>query len=170
MLILTDHFRTAKDKGMNDNHGVRPHVARRAVLRATVRGTRLRRLGLPACVLSGAALLAAACGGSANSTGSTPYAKALAYSQCMRANGVPKYPDPDSQGQIPLDARDLGVSPGSPQFVHATTVCAKLAPSNTISPQQQRQDLTRALKIRRACALTGYRPSRIRPRPGAAWL
>jgi hypothetical protein len=111
---------------MNDNHGARP--------------------GLLACVLAGAALLAAACGGSTSSTGSSPYAKALAYSQCMRANGVPNYPDPDSQGLIPFDARDLGVGTDSPQFLHARKTCAKLAPNISISAQQERQVLAQAIK------------------------
>src|SRR5260370_5355335 len=52
------------------------------------------------------ALLAAACSGSASSTGSGGWSnaagsansKALAYARCVRAHGVPNFPDPDSSG------------------------------------------------------------------------
>lgn len=60
------------------------------------------------------AVLLTACGASSSSSatagGSTQYAKALAYAQCMRAHGVPNYPDPNSNGQIipPSGAANAG--------------------------------------------------------------
>jgi hypothetical protein len=41
--------------------------------------------------------------------------QAVAYSHCMRSHGVPRYPDPYSDGQLPkVGAQQLGVAvPGS---------------------------------------------------------
>jgi hypothetical protein len=83
------------------------------------------------------ALLAAACGGSPSSTGSggSPTAggsanspSALAYSGCMRSQGVPNYPDPTSGGQLPkTDAQLLGVS--TAQYQAAQQACRHLLPT-----------------------------------------
>lgn len=53
---------------------------------------------------AGIALLTA-CSGGSSSTGSTmgqstAYQKAIAYSQCIRAHGIPNFPDPNSKGQF----------------------------------------------------------------------
>jgi hypothetical protein len=109
-------------------------------------GPRRAAAGLLTALLAGTALLAAACGGgSAGSAGSSPYAKALAYSQCMRSNGVANYPDPNSKGQILMQPNN-GIDYGSPQLAHAAKACAKLAPKITISAQQRQQFLSQALK------------------------
>jgi hypothetical protein len=105
-----------------------------------------RAAGLLTALLAGTALLAAACGGgSAGSAGSSPYAKALAYTQCMRSNGVANYPDPNSQGQILMQPNN-GLDYSSPQLAHAAKACAKLAPKITISAQQRQQVLSQDLK------------------------
>ena len=115
-------------------------------------GPRRPTAGLLTALLAGTALLAAACGGgSAGSTGSSPYAKALAYSQCMRSNGVANYPDPNGQGQILMQPND-GIDYGSPQFAHAKKACAKLAPKITISAQQRQQFLSQGLEVDRVHA------------------
>ena len=82
-------------------------------------------------------LLAAACSGSPSSTGSggSPAAagsarspSALAYSACMRSQGVPNYPDPDRSGQLPkTDAQLLGVS--TSQYQAAQQACRHLLPT-----------------------------------------
>jgi hypothetical protein len=83
------------------------------------------------------ALLAAACGGSPSSTGfrgsptaggSATSPSALAYSACMRSDGVPNYPDPTSGGQLPkTDAQLLGVS--TSQYQAAQQACRHLLPT-----------------------------------------
>jgi hypothetical protein len=45
----------------------------------------------------------------------------LKYAECMRANGVPKYPDPNGSGST--NVRDL--DPDSPTFQNATEACDK---------------------------------------------
>ena len=82
-------------------------------------------------------------GGGNSSTGSNspnPSSSfdALKYSQCMRKNGVPDFPDPDSQGDIQINASPGGdLDPGSPQWQAAQKKCAKLAPGGNLTPEQQ---------------------------------
>jgi hypothetical protein len=85
-------------------------------------------------VMAAAAVLAtaAACGGGASSAGSASAGSTdqmLAYSQCMRAHGVPDFPDPDAAGNI-------HVAPGNPddpmnngQEQIANTACQHLLPA-----------------------------------------
>ena len=95
----------------------------------------------------GLALLAAACSSSLSSTGSagSPAAagsastpSAVAYSHCMRSDGVPNFPDPGSNGVIPkADPQQLGVS--SSQLQTAQRDCQTLYPTTGGSFQQQAQ-------------------------------
>ncbi|HEY2541680.1 MAG TPA: hypothetical protein VGH92_01385 [Gaiellaceae bacterium] len=48
----------------------------------------------------------------------------LAFARCVRAHGVPNFPDPDSSGRIP----DHGFDQGSPRFQAANNACAKYRP------------------------------------------
>ena len=55
--------------------------------------------------------------------------KALAYSHCMRSNGVPNYPDPNSNGDLPKgNAQAFGVS--TSQYQAADQACGHLLPSS----------------------------------------
>ena len=49
-------------------------------------------------------------------------------SKCMRENGIPKFPDPDPEGGIRIDDRELGVGPGDPVFDKAQEACSHLMP------------------------------------------
>jgi hypothetical protein len=102
-----------------------------------------------AAALAGIALLAAACsgGGSPTVAGQTAYQKAVAYSQCVRAHGVPNFPDPNSKGDILITpAGDL--AQGSPQFVSANKACQHLLPNSPpLTAAQQRQFTQQALKF-----------------------
>jgi hypothetical protein len=57
-------------------------------------------------------------------------AQALRFSQCMRANGVPKYPDPtERNGKVTMTIGSVsGINPNSPQFQKATQACHSLLP------------------------------------------
>jgi hypothetical protein len=82
------------------------------------------------------ALLAVACGGS-NSPGaagrgspgnSFASASAVAYSACMRSHGVPNYPDPGGDGNLPKgSAQAFGVS--NSQYQAAERACRHLLPT-----------------------------------------
>jgi hypothetical protein len=109
---------------------------------------RCRRAIILASVLAASAfaLLAAGCGGggsarvasvassttttqgdsSANSSpASVQGNSALAYSHCMRSNGVPNYPDPNSNGNLPKgSAQTFGVS--TSQYQAAQQACRHL--------------------------------------------
>jgi hypothetical protein len=47
------------------------------------------------------------------------------YAQCMRANGVPKFPDPDAYGGIAIDGRKLGTDPVGATMKAAEKACQK---------------------------------------------
>ena len=92
--------------------------------------------------------LTAACGTSgqaAAGSGSTPGAgqsasspSAVAYSNCMRSNGVPGYPDPGGSGQLPKgNAQHFGVS--SSQLQAAERTCQHLLPTAESFQQQIQQ-------------------------------
>ncbi|GAA4630500.1 hypothetical protein GCM10023196_056100 [Actinoallomurus vinaceus] len=53
----------------------------------------------------------------------------LKFSQCMRKNGVPSFPDP--QGGKLIMKQGSGVDPNSPQFQAAQKTCQKLLPGGT---------------------------------------
>jgi hypothetical protein len=110
---------------------------------------RPRRAGPPpartaAAIIATAALalLTAACSGSPSSAGtggstnaggpanspSTNSQKALAFSHCVRAHGVPNYPDPGSSGGVVKEtAQQLGV--GSSELQAALNACQHLLPN-----------------------------------------
>jgi len=78
------------------------------------------------------ALLTAACRGSPT-TRTSSSSDALAFARCMRANGVTKYPDPDTGGQLVKESlQQLGVS--SSRFQSAQSVCRHLLPNGGSGP------------------------------------
>jgi hypothetical protein len=54
-------------------------------------------------------------------------ARARLFSRCVRAHGVPNFPDPGSDGRIP-DPATVGVDQGSPKFEAANRACGKYRP------------------------------------------
>jgi hypothetical protein len=55
-------------------------------------------------------------------------AELRALAKCMRANGIPKFPDPGADGQLMLD-KNSGVDPTTAAFKAAQTKCSKYAPA-----------------------------------------
>jgi hypothetical protein len=134
----------------------------------------MRRAGVVVTVASG--LLAAGCGGSSasrTSAGTTPPTRAsvtstssttssrsaarvaaapaaLRFSECMRANGVTNFPDPQPGGNFEIPN---GANPGSPVFRSAQAKCQKIlsagggppAPGERTDPTSQ--TLTKLLRI-----------------------
>jgi hypothetical protein len=100
-----------------------------------------------AAVIIAAAALATACSGSPSPTGTGSSAKAagsatspsaVGYSHCIRSHGVPNYPDPGSNGQLPKgDAQQFGVS--TSQLQTAQQACQHLLPTGGSLAQQQYQ-------------------------------
>jgi hypothetical protein len=58
-----------------------------------------------------------------------PAAEKLKYAKCMRENGVPKFPDPASNGGFLFKQGDA-IDPESPQFKSAEKACSKYQPQN----------------------------------------
>jgi hypothetical protein len=48
--------------------------------------------------------------------------------KCMRANGVPNFPDPQPDGRLQVDGNQVG-GPDDPTFAKAQKICDKLMPS-----------------------------------------
>jgi hypothetical protein len=92
-------------------------------------------------VTTALALLAAACtpdspshpagsSGSPHGDKSARASSAIAYSACMRSHGVPNFPDPGTNGQVPkADPQALGVS--VPRLQAAQRTCQHLYPGNS---------------------------------------
>ncbi len=76
----------------------------------------------------------------------------LAYAACMRANGVPSFPDPDASGGIKITA-SIGDSPG---FKSAQPKCEKLLPASTPA---QREQIEKRLLAYSACMRSHGVPS-----------
>ena len=54
-------------------------------------------------------------------------ALSLRFSRCVRAHGVPSFPDPGSDGRIP-DPATVGIDQGSPKFEAANRACGQYRP------------------------------------------
>jgi hypothetical protein len=125
------------------------------------RGRSPLRLGVQAAAVAAVALLAAACGGGSGGGGSssgghsTAYQKELAYSECMRANGEPNFPDPGSNGVIAIQVGGAAAKGsgdhrtiGGPQMQRAGSKCRHLLPNGGVPTAAQRQQLLkRGLKF-----------------------
>src|SRR4249919_2168425 len=108
-------------------------------------GTRLLRRGGALAVAAGVAVLTTACGvvhvyfgssGGSASTGSATYRAELAYAQCMRAHGLPGFPNPNPSGglsfhhQRPSRSARLNGNPNSPA-ARANDACKHLLPGGS---------------------------------------
>lgn len=99
-------------------------------------------------------------GSSGSKSGSTsPGGQAVAYSECMRAHGVPNFPEPKISSNGNEHKVAIRVTPaitGNPQFKPAQQACSKLLPgggpgegsNHPISTQEQSQYLKAAACIR----------------------
>jgi hypothetical protein len=109
-----------------------------------------------AVAIAAFALLAAGCGGGGSAAGvasvttssttaatkttTTAAAGLVAYSNCMRSNGVPNFPDPQhfTGGNLKLTIHQAQAS--SPHFQAATTACDSLLPPNRGGTQPTEQE------------------------------
>jgi hypothetical protein len=135
-------------------------------IRATVGGRspagswRVRSAGL-LVALAVLGLGVAGCGGSsgdssgdsgsasaASGGGGSDSTKLVQYAQCMRANGVPSFPDPVN-GQLRLQVTQGGpLDPSSPQYQAAQQACKSLEPPGFQSGSaQSNQQQSQALKF-----------------------
>jgi hypothetical protein len=97
--------------------------------------------------------------GGASSRSASPDAQAVAYSACVRAHGVPNFPDPKVSVHGSSVSVAIGINPSissNPHFKSAQQACSKLLPgggpggegNHSISPKEQSQYLRAAACIR----------------------
>jgi hypothetical protein len=110
----------------------------------------------PLAALALVALIGAGCGSSSPSeTGSASSSveggaaktvsaqdKGVKFAQCMRAHGVPHFPDPDTKG-----ATNFGVDVPKEVFVKAAEACKDLAPPGSLSSKRTPKEQSDALKF-----------------------
>lgn len=87
------------------------------------------------------------------------------FAACMRANGEPKFPNPNAQGVVSAGSLDRG----SPQFEHALQACRKDLPGGIPTPAQQKTDLLRAVAFS-ACMRHNGVPNYPDPKGGTIQL
>ena len=71
--------------------------------------------------------------------------QALAYARCMRASGVPAFPDPKPGGGFVFQTDARGLDPSSPVFIAAQAKCQKLSPVRGLAPGTQTPPTSQAL-------------------------
>jgi hypothetical protein len=76
-------------------------------------------------------------------------AQAVKFSQCMRANGVSAFPDPDASGQLTIDgiANGSSVDTKSAAFQQAISACKGLEPPGFMGHTRSAQQQAAALKF-----------------------
>ena len=93
-----------------------------------------------------------------NSTATTR-AKAVKFAECMRANGVGAFPDPDASGAMTIDAVANGSSldTSSAAFKQAVGACKDLEPSGFTGHQRSSQEQKAALEFAQCIRDNGVR-------------
>ncbi len=127
------------------------------------RGKNTRRVLRPLAALAMVALISAGCSNSVAPTGTgrgggannaTDRDQAVKFAECMRANGVREFPDPDASGHLAIDqvANRSSVDTNSAAFQQAISVCKDLEPPGFTgakrTPEQQKAALKFAQCIR----------------------
>ena len=132
----------------------------------------LRRAAASAGVIVAAVVLVAACGSGSSGPGvantgspanatkpSSPGSQRsslLAYSRCMRAHGIPDFPDPNSNGGLLLQAHQgSDLDPNNPQLQAAQRACKSLAPAPPTSGPGQARAAAAMLKYARCMRAHG---------------
>jgi hypothetical protein len=121
------------------------------------RGDRRRQLCVVAAAIS-CAVAVGGCGVSAktNTTGTfVGQSQVVEFAACMRAHGVPNFPDPAGGGgaiQVPVGS---GMNPSSPGFKAAQQHCRSLLPSGPGPGRATAQQVTRAQALTRCMRAHG---------------
>jgi hypothetical protein len=122
-----------------------------------------------ALVAVGCATVLAGCGGTRLHGGASRPAAAdpIEYSDCMRAHGVPNFPDPGPAGQLALPS---SIDPHAPAFRAARRRCASLQPAAVAPPRPSERRRRQAVIFSRCVRAHGLPdfpdPSLTVPAPG----
>ena len=153
------------------------HQLRPCYLRCgrTDRGVRIALIPRLALVAVGGALVVAACG-SSSTPGSARAGNAsggIKLAACIRAHGVPNFPDP-SGGGGGINLERTGINPQSPAFKSARRACAGLAPGAVGGVRATEQQFLAALTFSRCMRTQGFPdfpdPTRVDSPPGPIFI
>jgi hypothetical protein len=118
-------------------------------------GHRIRNIAFTTFGMAASVLALAACGSSSkpsSTMGSAGSAPAVKFADCMRAHGVPNFPDPSAGGGSQFPS---GISPSSPAFKSAQQMCAKYAPGTAANHQLSAAQDQRLLALSRCMRTHG---------------
>ena len=95
-------------------------------------------------------------GGGGNNTTAAAQ-QGVKFAECMRTNGVPKFPDPSASGQLTIDAIANGTSldTRSPTFTQALGACRSLEPAGFEGGARSAQQQSAALKFAQCIRANG---------------
>jgi hypothetical protein len=105
----------------------------------------------PLAALAAVALIGAGCGSDASSqpetaSSATPkltaQEKAVKFAECMRANGVPHFPDPDPKGET-----NFGVDVSREVWLKAVDACKALKPAGALSSKRSPKEQSAGLRF-----------------------
>jgi hypothetical protein len=135
---------------MHDHHTPSPRPARLLATAAALASAAL----IAACGSSSPSASSSSAGSSASaSTGSSSASSTLAFSKCMRASGVPNFPDLGSNGmRIEGSGQTIsvnGVSIDAPAFVTAREKCERYMPHTQATQAHSAQQTRRGLQFAR---------------------
>ena len=142
-----------------------PAVAALALLAAGCGGSRAPGVASLASSSTAAASTTENGAGSATQNGATssPLGRLVAYSQCMRSNGVANFPDPQALGGGSFKLHVQRVALSNPRFQAASSACNHLLPAvgqvgsgQEETAQQQRIRLADELSFARCIRRHGY--------------
>ena len=102
-----------------------------------------------------AASSTASSGGGNNTTAAAQ--KGVKFAECMRSNGVPKFPDPSASGQFTIDeiANSTSLDTSSPTFTQALGACKSLEPAGFEGGTRSTQQQSAALKFAQCIRANG---------------
>jgi hypothetical protein len=108
----------------------------------------LAALAMIAVIVAGCGNGSAGTGSGGNSTAAT-HEKAVKFAECMRANGVRAFPDPNASGELTIDAVANGSSldTSSAAFKQALNACKDLEPPGFTGHERNAQEQSAALKF-----------------------
>jgi hypothetical protein len=97
---------------------------------------------------STAAALTSSASSDANTTATTDQ-QAVKFAECMRANGVRAFPDPDASGTLTIDAIANGssIDTSSTAFKQAIAACKSLQPPGFVGHKRSAEEQDNALKF-----------------------
>src|ERR1700704_5896263 len=90
----------------------------------------LAALAMVAVIGAGCSSAPAGTGGSGGDNTAANRQKAGKFAECMRHNGVSRFPDPDASGQLTVDGvlNGSSVDPNTPAWKNAIGACKDLEP------------------------------------------